>query len=91
MGFSDCLEKFAARKPTSLSGGQQQRAALARCLARNRPLLLLDEPFSGLDDALRAEMLSLIGALQKARALAVLITTHRRRDAEALGAAVVPI
>ncbi len=85
------LEKFAARKPASLSGGQQQRAALARCLARNRPLLLLDEPFSGLDDALRAEMLSLIGALQKARALAVLITTHRRRDAEALGAAVVPI
>ena len=83
------LQEFARRKPPSLSGGQQQRVALARCLVRNRPLLLLDEPFSGLDDALRAEMLSLIAALQKTRALTVLLTTHQQRDAEALGAGVV--
>ncbi len=85
------LRALAHRKPPSLSGGQQQRAALARCLARNRPLLLLDEPFSGLDDALRAEMLALIAALQKERSLTVLITTHQRRDAEALGAGVVVV
>ena len=85
------LRQHAARKPPSLSGGQQQRVALARCLARNRPLLLLDEPFSGLDDALRAEMRALILRLQQARALSVLLTTHQRHDAEALGAAVVAV
>ena len=83
------LRAFATRKPPSLSGGQQQRVALARCLARNRPLLLLDEPFSGLDDALRCEMLSLIVSLQKTRAMTVLVTTHRQQDADALGADVV--
>ena len=85
------LRTFATRKPPSLSGGQQQRVALARCLARNRPLLLLDEPFSGLDDELRTEMLSLIKRLQDERALTILLTTHQRRDAEALGAEVVAV
>lgn len=85
------LAGFGGRKPPSLSGGQCQRVALARCLARNRPLLLLDEPFSGLDDALRAEMLALIVKLQTERGLSVLLTTHRRRDAEALGAEVIAV
>ncbi len=83
------LRAFATRKPPSLSGGQQQRVALARCLARNRPLLLLDEPFSGLDDALRSEILSLIVSLQKTRPMTVLVTTHRQQDADALDADVV--
>ncbi|WP_424946955.1 ATP-binding cassette domain-containing protein [Candidatus Spongiihabitans sp.] len=85
------LCEFAHRKPDSLSGGQQQRVALARCLARNRPLLLLDEPFSGLDETLRAEMLSLILRLQEKRALTLLITTHQQRDADVLGAEVVMV
>ncbi len=89
------LTKFAHRKPYSLSGGQQQRVALARCMARcmsgERPLLLLDEPFNGLDEALRADILALILALQKSHALTVLTATHQQRDADALGAEVVAV
>lgn len=83
------LQGYAERKPASLSGGQQQRVALARSLARNRPLLLLDEPFSGLDETLRGELVSLIRNLQQARDLTILLASHQRRDAEALGAEVV--
>lgn len=80
------LHDYAARKPPTLSGGQQQRVALARCLARERPLLLLDEPFTGLDDDLRAEMLTRIQTLQNDRGVTVLFATHRRADADALEA-----
>lgn len=85
------LTEFAARKPHSLSGGQQQRVALARCLARNRPLLLLDEPFNGLDESLRTEISSLIVSLQKSRGLTVLLATHQKQDAIALQAEVVKV
>ena len=43
------LTSFLSRLPNSLSGGQKQRVALARCLLRDKPILLLDEPFSALD------------------------------------------
>ncbi|HAF51259.1 MAG TPA: thiamine ABC transporter ATP-binding protein, partial [Leclercia adecarboxylata] len=56
MGIGDLL----ARLPGELSGGQRQRVALARCLVREQPILLLDEPFSALDPALRQEMLLLV-------------------------------
>ncbi|MGR3915069.1 MAG: ATP-binding cassette domain-containing protein [Gammaproteobacteria bacterium] len=79
------------RKPGSLSGGQQQRVALARCLARERPLLLLDEPFAALDQALREDMLTLLRDLQQTRQLTLLIATHRAQDAEALRAEVVTV
>lgn len=49
MGIDALLERL----PGELSGGQRQRAALARCLVRQQPVLLLDEPFSALDPALR--------------------------------------
>ena len=85
------LTGLGARKPPSLSGGQRQRVALARCLARDRPLLLLDEPFSGLDDDLRADMLALIRGLQAERGTTVLCATHRLADAEALRAEVIRV
>ncbi|MGR3984698.1 MAG: ATP-binding cassette domain-containing protein [Gammaproteobacteria bacterium] len=85
------LRDFARRKPGSLSGGQQQRVALARCLARERPLLLLDEPFAALDQKLRGEMLALLRELQQTRELTLLLATHRKQDAEALRAEVVAV
>ena len=69
------------RLPRALSGGQQSRAALARALLRGRPWLLLDEPFSALGPALRAEMLDLVAATARAEGLSVIIVTHDPGDA----------
>lgn len=69
------------RKPSSLSGGQQQRVGLARCLARRQPILLLDEPFSALDPALRFELLDLLRSQTNQLQLAVLLVTHHPDEA----------
>ena len=69
------------RAPRSLSGGQQQRVALARALAREAPLLLLDEPFSALDESLRAELRRELVRLRGELALAVVFVTHDLREA----------
>ncbi|SUB18459.1 Thiamine import ATP-binding protein ThiQ [Pantoea agglomerans] len=65
VGLGDLL----TRLPGELSGGQRQRVALARCLLRDRPVLLLDEPFSALDPALRGEMLQLVRSVCEARSI----------------------
>ena len=75
------LDSLADRKPAALSGGQQSRVALARILARARPLLLLDEPFSALGPALRDEMLDLVAALVAANRATLLMVTHDPKDA----------
>ena len=73
VGLGDYLQRL----PNSLSGGQKQRVALARCLLRDKPILLLDEPFSALDQKLRVEMLALIAKLCDKKNLTLLLVTHQ--------------
>jgi len=75
------LAGFGPRKPAQLSGGQQSRAALARALLRDKPVLLLDEPFAALGPALKAEMLGLVTDLAQENELTVLMVTHDPKDA----------
>lgn len=74
------LSDLSQRKPGQLSGGQQSRVALARALLQDRPILLLDEPFSALGPALKDEMLDLTLSLAASRTL--IMVTHDPRDAE---------
>ncbi|THD85472.1 ATP-binding cassette domain-containing protein [Aliigemmobacter aestuarii] len=78
------LAGMGARKPAQLSGGQAGRAALARALLRQRPLLLLDEPFAALGPALRAEMLDLVAEVADETGATVLMVTHDPADARRL-------
>lgn len=72
------------RLPAELSGGERQRVALSRALLRDRPVLLLDEPFASLGPALRREMLELLRDLQADLGMTVLMVTHQPDDARAL-------
>lgn len=78
------LDGLGDRRPAALSGGQQQRAALARALVLRPKLLLLDEPLSNLDPALRDEMRELIRALQQETGITTLVVTHDQAEAVAL-------
>ena len=78
------LEALAARLPRELSGGQQQRVALARALAIHPRLLLLDEPLSNLDAALRQEMAREIRILQRAGGITTIMVTHDQTEAMAM-------
>jgi len=75
----------ANRYPHEMSGGQQQRVAIARALAANPRVLLLDEPFSALDAAVRQRLQVDLAALQADLGLIVFYVTHRLEDALALG------
>ena len=70
----------AGNKPAELSGGERQRVALARALLRDKPVLLLDEPFAGLGPKLRREMLQLVMDLQAERGLTVILVSHEPDD-----------
>ena len=83
LGLSDAADKY----PRELSGGMQQRVAIARALAVNGDLLILDEPFKGLDEALREQV---IGEVSRTEA-AVLLVTHDRQEAELLGCKILNI
>ena len=75
------LEGFEKREVASLSGGQQQRVALARALAGNPRMLLLDEPFSGLDESLRDEMRALVLKLHREFKITTIMVTHDALEA----------
>ncbi|MDI3358853.1 thiamine ABC transporter ATP-binding protein ThiQ [Lelliottia sp. V89_10] len=80
------LNEFLDRLPGELSGGQRQRVALARCLVREQPILLLDEPFSALDPALRQEMLLLVKEVCLQKNLTMLMVSHSIEDAARIAA-----
>jgi osmoprotectant transport system ATP-binding protein len=67
---------IAGRFPRELSGGQQQRVGVARALAAESKLLLMDEPFGALDPITRDELQSELGRLQRALGLTVVLVTH---------------
>lgn len=70
------LQSLLARRPDQLSGGQQQRVALARVFLQRKAVLLLDEPFSSLDPALRQEGLAWVREIQKELGSSVILVTH---------------
>ena len=80
------LEKFADSYPSSMSGGMKQRVALARTLLRDRPVLLLDEPFSALDDETRATIRTLVKALTERHGWITLLVSHHADDVAAIAA-----
>jgi thiamine transport system ATP-binding protein len=76
------LEGFEDKLASSLSGGQSQRVALARTLIRKKPILLLDEPFTGLDLQTRTKMLDLVKNISQKRELYTIMVTHELNDCE---------
>jgi thiamine transport system ATP-binding protein len=76
------LENYQKRAISSLSGGEQQRVALARVLVMNRPVLLLDEPFGGLDKEMKTEMLKLVKDITIEKKLITLMVTHDEYDSD---------
>src|SRR6266852_7158355 len=78
------MAEFAERKPRQLSGGQQQRIALARCLAIDPKVLLLDEPFGALDKNLRLDMQIEVKRLQRQFGITAILVTHDQEEAMSL-------
>jgi ABC-type Fe3+/spermidine/putrescine transport system ATPase subunit len=79
------LGGFEDRSPASLSGGQRHRVALARAIAADPAVLLLDEPFAALDGALREEVRRAVDVLQRTHRFAALLVSHDLEDAGSAG------
>lgn len=78
------ISELRDRLPAQISGGQKQRVALARALMRRPRALLLDEPFSALDAAIRLEMVRLLKEVRREFAIPVVLITHDLHEARAL-------
>src|SRR6202022_30742 len=83
------LGAFATKRPHELSGGMRQRVALARCLAQDARILLMDEPFGALDAITRDLLHDELERLWRDTGLTVLFVTHNVREAVRLGDRVV--
>ncbi|GAC1635859.1 MAG: hypothetical protein NVS9B14_13650 [Candidatus Acidiferrum sp.] len=80
---------LAKRLPRQLSGGQRQRVGVARALAAEPPILLMDEPFSALDPVTRSELQKEFAALAKRLGKTILFVTHDLREAMRIGSRIV--
>jgi osmoprotectant transport system ATP-binding protein len=78
-------EEFAQRRPHELSGGQRQRAGVARALAADPPVLLMDEPFGALDPVTRSELQREFRSLARSLGKTIVFVTHDVREALRLG------
>jgi molybdate transport system ATP-binding protein len=78
------LLDLARRRPAQLSGGQQQRVALARALAREPQVLLLDEPFSAVDQVTRQDLYVELAALRRTLSVPIVLVTHDLTEAQRL-------
>lgn len=78
------LEGLEDRRPAALSGGQQQRVALARALARDPSVLLLDEPFSAVDQVTRGKLQEELARLRRQLKIPIILVTHDLNEATAL-------
>ncbi len=83
MELADALDKY----PRELSGGMQQRVSLARAMAAEGDLLVLDEPFKAMDEALRKQVMELVSRTDAA----ILLVTHEEEEAKALGCEIIKL
>ena len=81
------LSEAAGKYPGELSGGMQQRVAVARALAAEGDLLILDEPFKAMDEALREQIIARVAQTDAA----ILLVTHEEAEARALGCRIIKL